>query len=65
LTDFLAKALTLDADRRAVVLFGRNVASYKFGLVKTLLALWTGLMTASRLRSLPLPSPGTCASTCG
>ena len=28
-TDFLAKAPTLDANWRAVVLFGRNVASYK------------------------------------
>ena len=39
LTDFLAKASTLDANWRAVVLFGRNVASYKFGLAKTLLGL--------------------------
>jgi len=39
LTDFLAKAPTLDANWRAVVLFGRNVASYKFALAKTLLEL--------------------------
>ena len=39
LTDFLAKAPTLDANWRAVVLFGRNVASYKFALAKTLLGL--------------------------
>ena len=39
MTDFLAKAPTLDANWRAVVLFGRNVASYKFGLAKTLLGL--------------------------
>jgi hypothetical protein len=39
LTDFLAKAPTLDASWRAVVLFGRNVASYKFALAKTLLEL--------------------------
>jgi hypothetical protein len=32
LTDFLAKAPTLDASWRAVVLFGRNVASYKFAV---------------------------------
>jgi hypothetical protein len=38
-TDFLAKAPTLDANWRAVVLFGRNVASYKFALAKTLLGL--------------------------
>lgn len=39
MTDFLAKAPTLDANWRAVVLFGRNVASYKFALAKTLLEL--------------------------
>ena len=39
MTDFLAKAPTLDANWRAVVLFGRNVASYKFALAKTLLDL--------------------------
>jgi hypothetical protein len=39
LTDFLARAPTLDANWRAVVLFGRNVASYKFALAKTLLGL--------------------------
>jgi hypothetical protein len=31
-TDFLAKRPTLDANWPAVVLFGRNVASYKFAL---------------------------------
>ena len=39
MTDFLAKAPTLDANWRAVVLFGRNVASYKFALAKTLLGM--------------------------
>ncbi|ACL55943.1 HNH endonuclease [Methylobacterium nodulans] len=39
MTDFLVKAPTLDANWRAVVLFGRNVASYKFALAKTLLEL--------------------------
>jgi hypothetical protein len=39
LTDFLTKDPTLDANWRAVVLFGRNVASYKFALAKTLLGL--------------------------
>src|ERR1700758_2203845 len=38
-TDFLAKRPTLDANWRAVVLFGRNVASYKFALAKTLLGV--------------------------
>ena len=37
MTDFLGRAPTLDANWRAVVLFGRNVASYKFALAKTLL----------------------------
>jgi hypothetical protein len=39
MTDFLAKRPTLDANWWAVVLFGRNVASYKFALAKTLLDL--------------------------
>jgi len=39
MTDFLAKSPTLDSNWRAVVLFGRNVASYKFALAKTLLEL--------------------------
>lgn len=39
MSNFLAKAPTLDANWRAVVLFGRNVASYKFALAKTLLAI--------------------------
>jgi hypothetical protein len=37
LSDFLAKRPTTDANWRAVVLFGCNVASYKFALAKTLL----------------------------
>jgi hypothetical protein len=36
-TDFLSKRPTLDSNWRAVVLFGRNVVSYKFALAKTLL----------------------------
>lgn len=39
MSDFVAKAPTLDANWRAVVLFGRNVASYKFALAKTLLGM--------------------------
>jgi hypothetical protein len=35
-TDFLAKKPTLDANWRAVVLFGRNVAYYKFALAAAL-----------------------------
>lgn len=37
MTSFLGAAPTLDANWRAVILFGRNVASYKFALAKTLL----------------------------
>jgi hypothetical protein len=37
--DFLAKSPTLDSNWRTVVLFGRNVASYKFALAKTLLEI--------------------------
>lgn len=36
---FLAEAPTPEANWRAVVLFGRNVASYKFALAKTLLEI--------------------------
>jgi len=39
LIDFLANAPTLDASWGAVVLFGRDVASYKFALAQTLLTL--------------------------
>jgi hypothetical protein len=39
MTDFLAANPTLNANWRAVVLFGRNVASYKFALAKTLLEM--------------------------
>jgi len=39
MTDFLAKNPTLDSNWRAVVLFGRNVASYKLALAKTLLGM--------------------------
>src|SRR3954447_12398899 len=39
MTDFLAKSPTLDSNWRAVVLFGRNIASYKLALAKTLLAM--------------------------
>jgi hypothetical protein len=38
-TDFLGRAPTLDTNWRVVVLFGRNVASYKFALAKMLLEL--------------------------
>jgi hypothetical protein len=37
--DFPADAPALDANWRAVVLFGRGIASYEFALAKTLLGL--------------------------
>jgi hypothetical protein len=43
---FLAKAPTLDANWRVVVLFGRNVVSYKLALAKTLLGMAIALATA-------------------
>jgi hypothetical protein len=39
MTDFFSKSPTLDSNWRAVVLFGRNVASYKLALAKTLLTM--------------------------
>ena len=39
MTGFLAASPTLDSNWRAVVLFGRNVASYRFALAKTLLEM--------------------------
>jgi hypothetical protein len=39
MTGFLSNAPTLDTNWRAVVLFGRNVASYKFALAKALLGI--------------------------
>jgi hypothetical protein len=39
MTDFLAKSPTLDSNWRAVILFGRNAASYKFALAQTLLEI--------------------------
>jgi hypothetical protein len=39
MSDFLAKRPTTDANWRAVVLFGRNVAAYVFALAKCLLGM--------------------------
>jgi HNH endonuclease len=55
LTDFLAKAPTLDANWRAVVLFGRNVASYKFALAKTLLGMTDSADDRVMLEELAAP----------
>ncbi len=55
MTDFLAGKPTLDANWRAVVLFGRNVASYKFALAKTLLGLTGRPGDRVRLEELAAP----------
>jgi hypothetical protein len=55
LSDFLASAPTLDANWRAVVLFGRNVASYKFALAKALLELANHSDDRLRLEELAPP----------
>ena len=55
MTDVLAPALTLDANGRAVVLFGRNVASSKFALAKTLLGLAERADDRVPLEELALP----------
>src|SRR3954470_15143810 len=55
MTDFLAKRLTLDSNWRAVVLFGRNVASYKFALAKTLLDMADRADDRVRLEDLAAP----------
>ena len=55
MTDFLAKAPTLDANWRAVVLFGRNVASYKFALAKSLLEMADRSDDRVRLEELAAP----------
>jgi len=40
---------------RSVILFGRNVASYKFALAKSLLELATGEPNFIRLKELAVP----------
>ena len=55
MTDFLAKSPSLDSNWRAVVLFGRNVASYKFALAKTLLDMADRSDDQVRLEDLAAP----------
>jgi hypothetical protein len=55
MTDFLAKSPSLDSNWRAVVLFGRNVASYKFALAKTLLDMANRADDQVRLEDLAVP----------
>ena len=53
--DFLAASPTLDSNWRAVVLFGRNVASYKFALAETLLEMADRADDRVRLDDLAAP----------
>jgi hypothetical protein len=55
MTDFLANSPTLDSNWRAVVLFGRNVASYKLALATTLLAMANRADDRVRLEDLAAP----------
>ena len=55
MTDFIAKAPSLDSNWRAVVLFGRNVASYKFALAKTLLGMADRTDDRVSLQELAVP----------
>jgi hypothetical protein len=54
-SDFIAKAPTIDANWRAIVLFGRNVASYKFALAKSLLEFATRPADRVTIEELALP----------
>ena len=47
MADFLERQRTLDSYWRAVILFGRNVASYKFALAKSLIELRESYMSGS------------------
>jgi 5-methylcytosine-specific restriction endonuclease McrA len=53
--DFLDRQHTLDSYWRAIILFGRNVASYKFALAKSLVELSAHGQTAIRLEQLAVP----------
>src|SRR4051812_39582168 len=52
---FLEKKLTLDNYWRSIILFGRNVASYKFALAQTLLELAAQEKTAVTYDELAAP----------
>ena len=51
--DFLKQQRTLENYWRAVILFGQNVASYKFALAKSLIDLGAAGQTAPFHRGLP------------
>jgi 5-methylcytosine-specific restriction endonuclease McrA len=63
MTDFLAKNPSLDSNWRAVVLFGRNVASYKLALAKTLLGVASRADDRVPLEELAARLPGISVST--
>ena len=53
--DFLGRQRTLDIYWRAVVLFGQNVASYKFALAKSLIELSAESESFVTLEKLAIP----------
>lgn len=53
--DFLDRQHTLDSYWRAIILFGRNVASYKFALAKSLVELSDQGQTEISLEQLAVP----------
>ena len=54
-TEFIAASPSADACWRAVVLFGRNTASYKFALAEALLALPVNAPDIIKLEDIALP----------
>jgi hypothetical protein len=48
---------SLESYWRSVVLFGNNVASYKFALAKTLVGLWEDRTASSASKSWLCPMP--------
>src|ERR1039457_5962329 len=55
MADFLERQRTLDIYWRAVILFGRNVASYKFALAKSLIELSADGKSFVTLEELAIP----------
>src|ERR1019366_8807702 len=55
MADFLERQRTLDSYWRAVILFGKNVASYKFALAKSLIELSAEGQSFVKLEELAIP----------
>jgi hypothetical protein len=53
--DFLGRQPTIDSYWRAVILFGQNVASYKFALAKSLIELSAEGESFVTLEKLAIP----------